>query len=228
MMVSMRAKTSRDGNDSLDEGTAAEHPRHGFADAHAAVDVRRQHSRETESALEGQRHEDENGEADEAGIEDGLERIAFRILELPRVADRRLEPVGGPGRDEETSKDENPTRLVPKPVDGIAVRIVPERHERQEVLTRQIAREQRNDADQHQGQQRRHTHEHGRARGTQDTAMLDQEAGQHQDQADEEGRVDAQRQPFLDRAEIEQGDLPRVDGSIGREEEAEDVAGAEP
>ena len=55
--------------------------------------------------------------------------------------------------------------------------------------------------------------------------MLDQEARQHQNQADEEGRVDAERQPFLDRAEVEQGDLPGVDGGIRREKQTENVAG---
>jgi hypothetical protein len=103
---------------------------------------------------------------------------------------------------------------------------MPERHERHEVLPRQIASQERNDADQHQGQQRRHAHEHGRARGAQDTAVLDQEARQHQNQADEEGGVDAQFQPFLDRSEVEQGELPGVDGGIRREEKTEDVAGA--
>ena len=182
----------QNGDDCLDERTAAQHPRHGLANAHAAVDVRRQHSRQTESALEGQRHEDEHGKAHEAGVKDGLERIPFRILELTRVADGCLEPVSRPGRDEQASEEEDPTRLVPGSVNGVAGGIVPERHERHEVLTRQIARQQRNDSDQHQGQQRRHAHEHGRARGTQDTAMLDQEARQHQNQADEEGGVDAQ------------------------------------
>ena len=58
--------------------------------------------------------------------------------------------------------------------------------------------------------------------------MLDQEARQHQNQADEEGGVDAQRQPFLDRSEVDQGELPSVDGGIGREEKTENVAGPEP
>ena len=58
--------------------------------------------------------------------------------------------------------------------------------------------------------------------------MLDQEARQHQNKADEEGRVDTQRQPFLDRTEIEQRDLPGVDGSISRKKQTENIPGREP
>jgi hypothetical protein len=56
--------------------------------------------------------------------------------------------------------------------------------------------------------------------------VLDQEARQHQNQADKEGGVDAQCQSFLDRSEVEQGELPSVDGSIRRKEETENVSGA--
>ena len=64
--------------------------------------------------------------------------------------------------------------------------------------------------------------------GPQDTAVLDQEARQHQNQANKESGVDAQRQSFLDRSEVDQGELPSVDGGIRCEEKAEDVAGPQP
>src|SRR3546814_19429537 len=66
-----------------------------------------------------------------------------------------------------------------------------------------------------------------RFRSAEDAAMLDGEDDQHQHGADEEGGVDAQRQAFLEEAEIEEVDLPGADRRIGGEERVQHVAGGD-
>ena len=51
-----------------------------WATPRAVDDAGRQHAVEAESALEGERHEDEDGDAEQAGIEDGLERVGAGSL----------------------------------------------------------------------------------------------------------------------------------------------------
>ena len=76
--------------------------------------------------------------------------------------------------------------------------------------------------------QQRHGDHHADHRlepgGAQDAAMLDGEAEQQQDHAQEEGGIDPQRQPLVDEAEIGDGPLPGQDRGIGGEESRQHIA----
>jgi hypothetical protein len=61
------------------------------------------------------------------------------------------------------------------------------------------------------------------ARGPENAAMLNREHGQHDGCTDDEGRVDAQRQPFLDEAKVDERDLPSVDCRIGRIKDRQEI-----
>ena len=77
------------------------------------------------------------------------------------------------------------------------------------------------------GKQRRDRQDGLDARRAQDAAMLDREHHQHDDGADDERGIDAQRQPFLEEAEVDERDLPGVDVGIRRIEDRQQIAGAE-
>ena len=102
---------------------AADHLAHCLGNTRAVDDWRRQHAFEPEHALEGERNEDEQQQAEKTGIEDRLERIGLGILELARVADGRFEAVGRPCGDEHAAEHERPARNVPRSgIRGIGVR----------------------------------------------------------------------------------------------------------
>jgi hypothetical protein len=58
--------------------------------------------------------------------------------------------------------------------------------------------------------------------------VLDGKDDENEDPAEHKNGVDAQREALLHEVEREERDLPGLDGMIGREEEIEDVPGAEP
>src|SRR5882762_4427611 len=66
-----------------------------------------------EDALEGEGDQEEEQAAEKARIEDRLECIGLRVLQFACIADGRLEAVGGPGRDIETSEKERPAAVAP-------------------------------------------------------------------------------------------------------------------
>jgi hypothetical protein len=92
------------------------------------------------------------------------------------------------------------------------------------MIFRQIAAQDRIDAYDQERKQRGDGEDHLELRGLQNAAVLNGERRKQNDGADEEGRVDAQRQAAREPAEIEQGDLPGVDGGRGREQHVQHVA----
>ena len=131
-----------------DRAAAGHHRAHGMGNAGAGDDVAGQHALEAEIALEGDRHQDEQHQAQQAGIEDGLEGVGRRILELARVADRGLEAVGRPGGDEHAAQHQGPAGDVPGARIGHIRR--GQRHEGREVLGMEVAVEERHHADDEQ------------------------------------------------------------------------------
>ena len=170
------------------------HPRHHRGDTGAAVDVRRQHPgvhggrhdvaggiqlgrlhelAEPQETLERERHQRVGGDAQQPGIEDRLEGIGLRILEFARVANRRFEAVGRPGGQKHAAGDRCPARQVPGALDHVAVRVVPNRNERQEIGLDHVPGDQGHDSDQEQRDHRRDTDDLGRvARGVDSLATF--------------------------------------------------------
>ena len=98
----------------VDQRAAADHAGHRVGDARAIDDRGRQHAVEAEHALEGERHQDEEQHAQQAGIEDRLEGVGARVLELRGVADGGLEAVGRPRGDEHAAEHQRPAGNVPR------------------------------------------------------------------------------------------------------------------
>ena len=218
-----------DDDDLLDQRAGADELRHRGGHAHAAVDIRREHALESEFRLERERDQHEGRDAEQPRVEDGLEGVRLRVAELACVAHRGLERVGRPRGDEQSARDQRPAGHVPGAVERRAVLgHAAERHVRREMTGRRVARQQRHQRDQHQRHERGNREDHRDLRRAQDAAMLDREGHEHRDGADHEGRVDAQRETLLERAEIEQRDLPGVDRGLWiREQQGQDVAGGE-
>ena len=216
-----------DGDHRFENDPAAENVSQHVPHIHTAADSRSNHAVDPERTLKGQRHQREDRDAQKARRHQGEKRIPGRISEFARVACRRLEAIGGPQGNEQGAADGDPAGLVPCPVDRLTGRVVGERDQRQEIPAGHIASEKRHDADQNERHERGYAKQHRHPRGLQDSAALDRETAEQQRRRDDERRVDAQRQPFLEPTEIRQDDLPACDGGIRSEKEVEHVAGAE-
>ena len=93
------------------------------------------------------------------------------------------------------------------------------------MVGRQVARDDRHQPDQQQraeADERQHLLRAGRARRA---LMLQQEGHEQEPGGDERDRIDPQRQPGFDGAQIEQREMPRIDRRIRREQAGQDVTG---
>mmetsp|Transcript_105075 Transcript_105075/g.322070 ORF Transcript_105075/g.322070 Transcript_105075/m.322070 type:complete len:227 (+) Transcript_105075:744-1424(+) len=68
--------------------------------------------------LESQRDEQEESHAREAGRQNRLHCVPGRVLQFARVADGRLERVGGPSRHVHGTHDERPASHIPSAIDA--------------------------------------------------------------------------------------------------------------
>ena len=183
-----------------DQLTGVDHPGHHPGHTHAAVDIRGQHAgvgrgandrtvsiehrgfhqlAQAEKALEGERHERIDQHAQQAGVEDRLERIGLGVLEFPRVAHRRFEAVRGPGREEHAAGNQSPAGAIPGPIHYIAARVVSDGREREEMRLDHVTRQYRHHADQDQRDHGRDPQDLGGVGRTQNPAVLNGLHGQH-------------------------------------------------
>ena len=210
-----------------DELAAFNHAGQGPAHVRSGIDTGIEHALRAQYALEDDGDEGVGGDAEQTGVDDGPPHVLARVLELAHVADGRFEGVGRPGRDEKTAEKEQPPALVPDSRHDGAAGVLGKRRERQEVSEYDVAGQQRHDAYDEKGQQRRHRQNSLDARGAKYAAMLDREHDQHDDRANDERGVDPQRQAILEETQIDERDLPRVDGRIRGVEDRQEIAGAE-
>ena len=170
--------------------SAADHAGQCIGDAGAVDDRRRQHAVQAEHALEGEGHQDEQQHAEQAGIEDRLERVGAGVLELRGVADRGLETVGRPCGDEHAAKHQRPAGDVPRA--GLRRIGGGQRHQRRKIRPVDLAGEDRHDADDQHRDDDQQADIFLHIGGAEDAAMLDGEDDQHQHRADEEGGVEGE------------------------------------
>ena len=78
----------------MDEGTAADHVTCRIRNTGAAHNARLQHTIKAENALEGKWNGNEENDAENARIEDGLKRVCLRVDEFASVAHGRFEAIG--------------------------------------------------------------------------------------------------------------------------------------
>ena len=190
-----------------DDGAGANHSSQSFSDTIAIDHAVRQHAGLTQHTLEGEGYDEEEQAAEQAGIEDRLEGIGLRIPELARIAHRGLKTVGGPGGDIEAPEEERPAAQRPGTINaGIKAG---RRHERRDIGQIDLAHEDRQYADDQQGNENNDRKPFLRTGGRSDAAMLNGEDDQHHDGANKEHAVDVHR------GEIGDVELQQVEGLNG-------------
>ena len=140
------------------------HPAHDVRDTHAAVDVgcehaavhrrrhyvsgRVQHGRvhhrsQTQKPLKREGHQGIHHDAEQAGIENRLERIGLGILQFGGVANGRFKTVGRPSGEKHSARHHRDSGHVPGAVDNVAQGIVGQGHQREEIGLDDVAGQDR-------------------------------------------------------------------------------------
>ena len=219
-----------------------EHRNEQVGDDHAALDDARQrqrharpvidggvrHAAQSQRGLECQRNEREDRQAQQPRRDDRLIGVAGGVLEFAHVADCAFEAVGRPAGAEQARRQQRQPGGIPAAEADMARRIAHDRQQRKQMVGRQIARHDRHQSDQQQraeADERQHLLRAGRARRA---LMLQQEGHEQEPGGDDRDRIDPQRQPGFDGAQIEQREVPRIDRRIRREQAGQDVTGGQP
>src|SRR5208283_3187238 len=121
----------------------------------------------------------------------GLKGIASGIAEFPRVANRRLEGIGGPGSEEHAAQRQRPAACIPAP--GFGAAVGKRRNEMQEVGIIDASIQDRHDAYDDQGHDHQESYELLNVCCTADTAMLERKSDQHERGSDEECGIKRER-----------------------------------
>ena len=219
MTATMTVKNSRTMMMFVRIVSGADHLGPCVGDVQSGGDLRRREELRTEDALEHERNERVAEDAEHARPQDGPRHVAGGVLELAHVAHGRLKGVGRPRGDEEAAHHSLPAHQVPRAVRGC---------ERREVAHHHVAGDQRDDREDQQRGDGADSQDGLYACGAQDAIVLDVPHREDDEGADDEHRVDAQRETILEEVQIDQGDLPRVDGGVRRIEDRQKIAGSKP
>jgi len=180
-------------DDRADQSAGVNHFGHDGRDAHTAVDVGSEHAAvdggrhiaggirhrrlqqrpEAQKTLERERHQRIHHHTQQAGIENGLERIGFWILQFRGVAHRRFKSVRRPSSEKHAAGQHGDAAQVPRAVDDMAHGVVGQGYQREKVSLDDVARQDRYHTDQNQRNHRRDAENLRGVGRAQNAAVLD-------------------------------------------------------
>ena len=171
--------------DGMNEGTAADHVTCRIRNTGAADNAGLQHPIKAENALEGEGNGNEENDAQNAGIEDGLKGIRLWVDEFAGVANGRFKAISRPSRDIKTAQEQRPAVNVPRAV--FSRRQSRRRNEMGEIIPMHFAGQNRQNADRHKRGNNDNADPFLEHRRAGNAPMLDKEDPQHDERADKEG-----------------------------------------